>query len=62
MGEGKKEVNMLRGRVCGLDLFESPGFAGHRWLMPGILATQEAEIKKIAVQSHPGQIVHNILS
>jgi hypothetical protein len=27
-----------------------------------ILATQEAEIKRIAVQSHPGQIVHETIS
>jgi hypothetical protein len=25
------------------------GFAGHRWLMPVILATQETEIRKIPV-------------
>jgi hypothetical protein len=30
--------------------------------MPVILDTQEAEIKRIAVQSQPGQIVHNLLS
>jgi hypothetical protein len=28
-----------------------------RWLMPIILATQEAEIRRIAVRSQPGQIV-----
>jgi hypothetical protein len=31
--------------------------AGLQWLMPGILATQEPEIRRIAVRSQPGQIV-----
>jgi hypothetical protein len=33
-----------------------------KWLMPGILSTQEAEIKRIVVQSQPGQIVLETLS
>jgi hypothetical protein len=32
------------------------------WLTPVIPATQEAEIRRIAVQSQPGQIVFEILS
>jgi hypothetical protein len=31
--------------------------AGHQWLTPIILATQEAEIRRIVVQSQSGQIV-----
>jgi hypothetical protein len=32
------------------------------WLMPIILATQEADIRRIVVQSQPEQIVHETLS
>jgi hypothetical protein len=40
-------------KICG---------AGHRWLTPVILATQEAENRRITVGSQPGQIVHETLS
>jgi hypothetical protein len=33
------------------------GIAWIQWLMPVILDTQEAEIRRIAVQSQPRQIV-----
>jgi hypothetical protein len=36
--------------------------AGHQWLTPVILATQEAEIKRIAIWSQPGQIICDTLS
>jgi hypothetical protein len=37
--------------------------ARHQWLMPVILVTQEAEIRRIEVRSQPGQrIIHETLS
>jgi hypothetical protein len=36
--------------------------AGHQWLTPVIPATQEAESRRIAVQSQPAQIVCETLS
>jgi hypothetical protein len=34
----------------------------HWWLTPVILATHEAEIRRIMVGSQPGQTVHKTLS
>jgi hypothetical protein len=35
--------------------------AGHQWLMPVILTTQEAEIRRFEVRSQPGEIVYETL-
>jgi hypothetical protein len=35
---------------------------GCPWLTPVVLSTQEAEIRRIAVRSQPGQIVRKTLS
>jgi hypothetical protein len=42
--------------------FKSGGQAGHRLLMPVILATPEAEMRRIVVPSWRGQIVSETLS
>jgi hypothetical protein len=36
--------------------------AGHQWLTPVILATQEADIRKIMVWSQPGKIAYKTIS
>jgi hypothetical protein len=35
---------------------------GRRWLMPVILASQEAEIRRIAIQHQPWEIVYETIS
>jgi hypothetical protein len=43
-------------------IYKKVSLAGCWWLIPVILATQETEIRRIAVQSQPRQIVHETLS
>jgi hypothetical protein len=45
-----------------LDQHQRPPLDRHQWLMPVILATQEAEIRNTVVQIQPRQIVHETLS
>jgi hypothetical protein len=51
--------NVLRETLI---LKEKEMFTRHQWLMPVILATQEAENRGIAVQSQPWQTVLETLS
>jgi hypothetical protein len=41
---------------------KSSGLGRRQWLMPVILATQEADIRRIEVRSQPVEIVHETLS
>jgi hypothetical protein len=54
MGNYKNMINDLDFKVN----VENNSYVGrHQWLVPVILATQEAEIRKTAVLSQPRQIV-----
>jgi hypothetical protein len=53
-----KDLEML----VATNFIKSSRVARHWCLMPAILATQEAEIRRIKVQSQPRQIVHETLS
>jgi hypothetical protein len=39
-----------------------PDLARHQWFMPVIIATWEAEIRRLTVQGHPGQRIHETSS
>jgi hypothetical protein len=52
----------LLGKHCKTNVLEIFKKDEQRWLTPIFLATQEAEISRIRVQSQPGQIVCETLS
>jgi hypothetical protein len=45
-----------------MDAFKDSPQSRVQWLTPVILATQEAEIRRIEVRSQPGEIVRETLS
>jgi hypothetical protein len=54
--------NVLCLKVIFISIDMNKTFAGHWWLTPVILATEQRAIRRIAVGSQPGQIVCEILS
>jgi hypothetical protein len=62
IGEQEGRTGSARGREGWYQWEGESGGEGHWWLTPIILATQEAEIKRISVQSQLGQIVPKTLS
>jgi hypothetical protein len=50
------------GKSPSLRIFKESCLAGCWWLTPVILATQETEIRRIAIQSQSRQIVQETLS
>jgi hypothetical protein len=53
---------LLEHNLAFTDCYRNTKEAGHQQLMPVILATQEAEIRRITVHSQAGQIVLKTLS
>jgi hypothetical protein len=53
-GEGK--IRITKGKM------KNRVLSRHLWFTPVIPATQKAEIRRIAVQSQPKQIIHETLS
>jgi hypothetical protein len=61
--EREREREKERESVCvNKSRVKFKSIAGHWWLTSVILATQEAEIRRITVRSQPGQIFWKILS
>jgi hypothetical protein len=54
MGQSTKSLSLI--------FKQEKKLAGRQWLSPVFLATQEAEIRRIKVQSLPRQIVRKTLS
>jgi hypothetical protein len=48
--------------VCKTCTLKTRKLVRHRWLTPVVLATQEAEIRRVAVQSQTGQIACKTIS